>query len=264
MVLRIGNFKSQFSGFDFSQKIISINIFVFVISVLLYITGYHTIFFDLFSLNNDILSKPWSIITYSFMHGFEFNKGIIFMNGLSSLFDLLWMIVFLTFSSNAIKNLLGEKIVIYLFFLGVIIGGVVFIIFNKVNAPLIGASAGYSSLLIFLLFISPNLSVRLFTFNIKYKYLMILYLLYDFLILFSGINFGVYAHIGGYMVGIFYYYYLYGLPKFDKKRKKINKRKPTHNKQSRVDSILDKISKSGYDSLNDEEKEFLFKQGNKK
>ena len=66
------------------------------------------------------------------------------------------------------------------------------------------------------------------------------------------------------MVGIFYYYYLYGLPKFDKKRKKINKRKPTHNKQSRVDSILDKISKSGYDSLNDEEKEFLFKQGNKK
>tara|TARA_B100001287_G_scaffold264619_1_gene256673 strand:+ start:16034 stop:16831 length:798 start_codon:yes stop_codon:yes gene_type:complete len=260
---RIGNFKSQFSSFDFSKKIISINIFVFVISVLLYITGYHIIFFDLFSLDNDILSKPWSIITYSFIHGFEYYKGTIFMNGLSSLFDLLWMIVFLTFSSNAIKNLLGEKIVINLFFLGVIIGGVVFIIFNKVNSPLIGASAGYSSLLMFLLFVSPNLSVRVFAFNIKFKYLMILFLIFDFLSLFSG-HFGVYAHIGGYMVGVFYYYYLYGLPKFDNKRKNINKRKITPNKQSKVDSILDKISKSGYDSLDDEEKEFLFKQGNKK
>ena len=30
-------------------------------------------------------------------------------------------------------------------------------------------------------------------------------------------------------------------------------------KQARVDSILDKISRSGYDSLSKEEKDFLFK-----
>ncbi|HNU60145.1 MAG TPA: rhomboid family intramembrane serine protease, partial [Aquaticitalea sp.] len=33
------------------------------------------------------------------------------------------------------------------------------------------------------------------------------------------------------------------------------------NKQKQVDLILDKISKSGYDSLSKEEKEFLFKAG---
>ena len=33
------------------------------------------------------------------------------------------------------------------------------------------------------------------------------------------------------------------------------------NTQKRVDLILDKISKSGYDSLTQEEKEFLFKAG---
>ena len=33
-------------------------------------------------------------------------------------------------------------------------------------------------------------------------------------------------------------------------------------KQARVDAILDKISRSGYDSLSKEEKDFLFKAGN--
>ena len=33
------------------------------------------------------------------------------------------------------------------------------------------------------------------------------------------------------------------------------------NNQKKIDIILDKISKSGYDSLTSEEKEFLFKAG---
>ena len=48
------------------------------------------------------------------------------------------------------------------------------------------------------------------------------------------------------------------------KKKVYSKKKKTFNKQSRVDKILDKISKSGYDSLDKDEKEFLFKQGENK
>ena len=33
------------------------------------------------------------------------------------------------------------------------------------------------------------------------------------------------------------------------------------NKQAKIDQILDKISKSGYESLNREERDYLFKQG---
>jgi hypothetical protein len=33
--------------------------------------------------------------------------------------------------------------------------------------------------------------------------------------------------------------------------------------QKRIDIILDKISKSGYDNLSEDEKEFLFKAGKK-
>ena len=37
--------------------------------------------------------------------------------------------------------------------------------------------------------------------------------------------------------------------------------KAKHDQQARIDSILDKISRSGYDSLSKEEKDMLFKEG---
>ena len=86
----------------------------------------------------------------------------------------------------------------------------------------------------------------------------------DFLKLISPGQFGVYSHMGGYLVGIYYYYSLYGFPKKiivkNQKKTKTNFK----NKQTKIDMILDKISKSGYDSLNDQEKEYLFKQGGNK
>ena len=54
---------------------------------------------------------------------------------------------------------------------------------------------------------------------------------------------------------------------FSRQQKK-NKstRNDTNNKfnQNKIDSILDKISESGYDSLSKQEKEYLFKAGKKK
>ena len=253
----------NFSNLNFFQKFIAINVVVFVLNIFLYLFNFHNDFIDLFSLENNFISKPWSIITYSFIHGFETVNGVIKMNGLSSIFDLVWLIIFITFSSNAIINLLGEKIAINIFSYGVLIGGVFYLLLNNANNPLIGASAGYSSLLFFLLFLSPNLSLRVFSFDIKFKYLMYIYLIRDFIYLFLFEDFGVYAHIGGYIVAIYYYFSLYGLPILNKSKKPIS-RKSFENKQTRVDQILDKISKSGYDSLDDDDKEYLFKQGGKK
>ena len=49
-----------------------------------------------------------------------------------------------------------------------------------------------------------------------------------------------------------------------KSGKKATSRTKTNNlTQQQIDSILDKISKSGYDSLTKAEKDFLFKQGKK-
>ena len=133
--------------------------------------------------------------------------------------------------------------------------------FSGSKGSLIGASAGVSSLLFFLLLLSPNMGVRIFRFTIEFKYIMAFILFTDFLKLISPGQFGVYSHIGGYLVGACYYFSLYGFPKNIKFKNQKIRKKNFKNKQYKIDMILDKISKSGYDSLSEEEKEYLFKQG---
>ena len=243
------NFNLNISNLNFFQKIIGINILMFIIYRFSSVFGFQQEIISLLSLEQNILTKPWSIISYAFIH--------------QGLFELIFMIFLLLFSTSSISNLLGDKISINLFFVGIFFGGVIYL-FTGTSSPLIGASAGISALLMFLLLLSPDLGLRIFRFTIKYKYLMAFILFTDLLKLISPGQLGVYSHIGGYMVGVFYYYSLYGFPRLTK-RKKTPTRKYTHeNKQSKVDKILDKISKSGYDSLDDDEKEYLFKQGGKK
>ena len=231
---------------DFFQKIIGVNILVFIIYRLTFLFRFQNDFISYFSLEADFLSKPWSILTYSFIH--------------EGLFELIFMIILLIFSTNSIANLLGKKITVNLFFLGIIFGGITYLISGS-QGSLIGASAGVSSLLFFLLLLSPNLGVRIFRFTIEFKYIMAFILFTDFLKLVSPGQFGVYSHIGGYLVGAYYYYSLYGFPKNIKFKNQKIRKKNFKNKQNKIDMILDKISKSGYDSLSEEEKEYLFKQG---
>ena len=242
-------FNVDLSKLDFFQKIIGVNILVFIIYRLTFLFRFQNDFISYFSLKADFLSKPWSILTYAFIH--------------QGLFELIFMIILLLFSSNSITNLLGKKITINLFFLGIFFGGVAYLLSGS-KGSLIGSSAGISSLLFFLLLLSPNLGVRIFRFTIEFKYIMAFILFTDFLKLISPGQFGVYSHIGGYLVGIYYYYSLYGFPK--KVSVQNHKKRQTNfrNKQKKIDMILDKISKSGYDSLSDEEKEYLFKQGENK
>ena len=263
----------NFNKLDFFDKIIAINLMVFVLLIFLNIFGFHDDFIALFSFDSDFLTKPWSILTYSFIHGFTTNSsGIAEMPGISDLFDLLFMIILLKFTTTSIGNLLGPKISIKLFFTGIVVGAIFCLLINP-SDQLIGASAGISSLLMFLFLLSPNLPViRIFRFSIAYKYIMAFILLYDIVrlililhpFIFLPDQYGIYAHIGGYLVGIYFYYSIYGFPKMNNKKKVYSKKKKTFNKQSRVDKILDKISKSGYDSLDKDEKEFLFKQGENK
>ena len=245
----LDKFNIDLNKLDFFQKIIGVNILVFILYRLTFLFKFQNDFISYFSLETNFLTKPWSILTYAFIH--------------QGLFELIFMIILLVFSTNSIANLLGKKITINLFFLGIFFGGIAYLLSGS-KGPLIGASAGISSLLIFLLLLTPNLGVRIFRFSIEFKYIMAFILLTDFLKLISPGQFGVYSHMGGYLVGIYYYYSLYGFPK--KIISKNQKKTKTNfkNKQTKIDMILDKISKSGYDSLNDQEKEYLFKQGDNK
>jgi hypothetical protein len=136
----------------------------------------------------------------------------------------------------------------------------------------------------------PNMEVRMFFIgNIKLKWIVIFLFVVDVLSISQSNSGGHISHIGGAIYGYFFALQLKKgkdisswvwpiqgffkqLFSFEKKSKiKVTHRSDTpksdyqynankKQEQEQVDAILDKISKSGYDSLTKEEKNFLFSQ----
>jgi hypothetical protein len=207
----------------------------------------------------------------------------------------------LYFVAQLLENLFKTKMTLNIYFLGIILGGVAFMLAYTLmpgtllqpSSALVGASAGVRALLIFLCVYLPEKEVRFFTFNLKLWYLGVAMVVFDILGLFGTNAGGNIAHLGGALLGFMYAKQLHqgndigkGFERlvdrvanlFKKSSKKSNlktvhKRSDKYaghtkkefsefNQQKQVDTILDKISKSGYESLTKAEKEFLFKAGN--
>ena len=62
------NISLDYKKLDFFKKIIGLNIIVFIIYKLSFLFSFQTTFLRFFSLENNFFEKPWSIITYSFIH----------------------------------------------------------------------------------------------------------------------------------------------------------------------------------------------------
>ena len=275
-----------------AEKLILINVACFVlpllVKTLLFLfnipSGMFLGWFELSSSWGDLLFKPWTLVTYSFLH--------------SGFFHLFWNMYLLFFASRLFLNLFQIKTFFNVYFLGVLIGGftfmasyVLFPAFQNSSPMMIGASAGVMAVLIFMATYSPDLEVRLILFNVKLRYLGLAFVLLDVIQIPYGNAGGHLAHIGGAALGFFYVQRLnkgtdIGVPfeRFMDSILKIFKKKSslktvyrnTSNKkaqdsstqkdsnfQKRIDEILDKISASGYESLTKEEKEFLFRAGKK-
>ncbi len=286
----IEDLKYRYKNLDVFGKIITINIIVFIVDAIL--TNLLKLgvveYFKLPSLFGSFILQPWSLISYGFLHNGPFH--------------LLFNMLFLFYLSRAASNLFRTKMVLNIYLLGIIAGGLAYLaVFNVIhfdffgpkNSIMVGASAGVSALLMFIAIYMPKSEIRLFnTFNVKWIHIAIFFVVMDVFRLMSGVNQGGYvAHIGGYILGYFYATQLVkgkdiGLgfermmdsiaswfkPKSNlktvhrssKKKSYAGKTREefhTYNDQKKIDLILDKISKSGYESLTVEEKEFLFKAG---
>jgi hypothetical protein len=131
---------------------------------------------------------------------------------------------------------------------------------------------------------TPNQEVRFFFFNVKLKYLAMSFVFLDVIQIPNGNAGGHLAHLGGAYLGFLYASQLqkgrdigssWGAfwERFGKmfqsrpNLKKVYKnptpktRKTASVNQQKIDTILDKISTSGYDSLTKEEKDILFQAG---
>ncbi len=286
-------FKEQFNiriqQLNSAEKLILINVVCFVLPMLIKTVLFlfnisSTNFINWFELSAswiDLPTKPWSIITYSFLH--------------SGFFHLFWNMYLLFFSSKLFLNLFPSNTFFNVYFLGVVVGGITFIlsytffpVFQNSSPVMIGASAGVMAVFIFMSTYSPDLEIRLILFNVKLRYLGIAFLLLDVVQIPYGNAGGHLAHLGGAILGFYYVKQLkngkdIGKPfkNFIDKIINIFRRKPkmrtvykreksqkikkkvsdAGEKQKRIDRILDKISISGYESLTQAEKDFLFKIG---
>ncbi|MAU88656.1 MAG: rhomboid family intramembrane serine protease [Flavobacteriaceae bacterium] len=267
---------SRFVLLNIAEKLIVINIlffaFPYLINGIIFLFGQQALinlnFLKLSPEFSKIIVQPWSIVTYSFIHG--------------GFGHILWNMLLLYFSSQFFFNLFSKQKFINTYFLGVILGGILFVfsyhifpVFKGLNVNLIGSSAGVMAVIIFICTYTPDQEIRILFFNLKLKYIGIILITINVIQLPSGNAGGNIAHLGGALFGFLYAFnlkkgidiansfetflnYFSKLFVVEKKEKKyIN----SNIKQKKIDEILDKINKSGYDSLTKEEKDFLFKAG---
>jgi membrane associated rhomboid family serine protease len=287
--------KKTFRNGSNLTRLIYINIAVFILITIVAVIGFllnnpeiSEKALNLFSVPSSfksLLVRPWTLITYMFVH-----KDIWHI-----LFNMLWLYWF----GRIFLEYLDQRKLVAVYILGGTSGAFVYILsFNifpaftgvVAESVAIGASASVIAIVIAIAAYVPDYTVQLFLFGrIKIKYMALAIFVLTSIMDFSVNSGGKLAHIGGAFFGYFYTINLRhgrdigkGLNKIIdffvtilKPRKKL---KVTHKKaateyeynktrtehQARINSILDKISKGGYESLTKEEKETLFKESQKK
>ncbi|MGB5190353.1 rhomboid family intramembrane serine protease [Robiginitalea sp.] len=282
------NLKYQFARLNMAEKLIVVNVLVFLVvrllSFLLQLQPWSLErWFELPKGFLDFISQPWSIVTYSFLHG--------------TIWHIFFNMLLLYYAARIFFNYFGSRRFVNVYFLGVISGGALFLLaynlfpaFYNSQSPLIGASAGVMAVLIYVCTYIPKQEVRLFVFNIKLWYIGAFLVLLDLVMIPVDNPGGRIAHLGGALLGYFYARQSHegkdlgaGFSKlldqlgglFEKKKapmKTVYRKQgkgpagpidyDRETRQRKIDGILDKISKSGYDSLSKSEKDFLFKAGN--
>lgn len=292
--------KSLFRGNNFIGQIILINAALFLLVNIvsnIFLDGSEGPIFSWLALPSfltEFILVPWTLITYMFMHGGLWH--VVF-----NMYMLYWFgRIFNDFMGE--KRLAGLYFlggiaggVAYL-----LVYSLLYLTSDSgVNIILVGSSAAVMAITIAAGLRFPDYTIRLMFFGtVKLKYVALVIFILSTILDFSSNMGGKIAHLGGAAMG---YFYIKGLEKgndyalsfygvYDrflglfKKSPKLRVVPNDHGKkatpkaqskatayaskhtsevQAKTDAILDKISKSGYENLTKEEKDFLFKLSNK-
>lgn len=228
------------------------------------ITNYLAVPADLHKL----LYHFWTPLTYMFLH-----QGIFHI-----LFNMLW----LYWMGRIFEEYLGGKKLTTVYILGGLAGALLYVLaynifplFEPVKAIsyTVGAPAGVIAIVVATATLLPNYTIGLlFLGPVKLKWIALFYVLISFLGVTGSNAGGEIAHLGGALLGFVYIKQIRRGNDWGKSLEKLFKRpsklKVVHGgkqntgalpSQEEIDRILDKISKSGYDSLSKQEKNTLFK-----
>ncbi|ESU22263.1 putative membrane protein [Flavobacterium enshiense DK69] len=286
----IDDFKLQYKAGDITQKLIFWNVGIAL--PFFVIQSFFPSLFEILktwlclpSNINAAIVKPWTLVTYAFLH--------------ADFWHLLFNMIVLNFTSRLFLTYFTQKQLFGAYLLGAIFAGLVFVLtdlFLHQDTILVGASGAIMAVLVAAATYAPFSEIRLLLIgNVKLWHIALVLLVLDLIQVPMNNTGGHLAHMGGSLFGFIYIKTLqrgtdmskivsnvidYFVNLFSPRRttpfKKVHKNvTPQYTKttgpiidknstQKKIDEILDKISKSGYDSLTKEEKDFLFKVGNNK
>lgn len=288
----LSDLKNNFNRGSISLQVIYINVGIFVVTTLV------SVFLMLFNLGGTswleylelsawmphLLSRPWTLFTYMFLHN----------GALHLLFNMLWLYwfgqLFLSFFSA--RHFRG------LYLLGGLCGGLFYLLAYNVfpyftpyiyGSYLLGASASVLAVVVATAVREPEYRVNfMFIGSVRLKYVALFMVVTDLLFVTSGNGGGHIAHLGGALAGwwfagslrrgtdvtkwinVVFDWFAGGFSvKLSKRKPKMkahrggkaddydyNARKKQQSEE--IDRILEKLKKSGYSSLSNEEKKRLF------
>ena len=277
-------------------RLIIINVSVFLLFSVLYVVCEVT---ELLPVNEavrkylaippkmeDFLRCPWTVITYAFVHSQK------------DLFHILFNMVALYWFGRLFVEYLGSAKVIAVYILGALAAAAFYLtLFNTIPFfmersahfnGMVGASGAVFAVMAGIATLLPDYSFYLlFLGPVRIKYIAAFYIVLSFIGTVGENAGGNVAHLGGALMGYIYIKQLQAgknfggwitrlldLLSFRKSKVRVTYRrqgppqpkkpeKTTIASQEEIDAILDKISEGGYESLSREEKEKLFKAGEK-
>lgn len=279
-------------------QLIVINVAVFLAMALIYvfskILGVETAFkiiHDQFSIPPQFwifITRPWTILTYAFAHS------------LSDIFHILFNMLALYWFGKLFIEYLGSDKLIGIYVLGALAAGFIYlVVFNTIPFfkeqanfdGMVGASGAIYAIMVATATLLPNYTFMLLFFGpVKIKYIVGFYIVLSFLGSVGSNSGGNIAHLGGALMGFIYTKQLQAGVNWGgwitaiidwtknifqpKPKVKVTYRKEetqakksssssTKGSQDEIDSILDKISDKGYESLSKDEKEKLFNASKK-
>ena len=281
----LDDLKLQYKTGVMTQKLIFWNIGFFLLSLVFFYSFSSGIFsfpswIALSSSITTFIFNPWTLITFNFFH-----VGFL---------HLVFNLMVLHFSGRLFSTYFTDKQLLGVYVLGGIFSGITFVltyfVFGK-SSLLLGASGAIMAILIATATYAPFMLLRMPLIGIvKLWHVAFVILLIDLIQLPLANTGGHLAHLGGAFFGFIHIKLLqkgtditkpfsalldafanFFKPKKKTPFKKVHRNTTKNNvnsfqkekdiTQRQIDEILDKISKSGYDSLTKEEKEFLFKAG---
>lgn len=284
------NLREGFRRGDIVTQLIYINAGIFLVVALV------NLFLVLFKMDSghwmnylmfpasfmQFITQPWTLITYMFMHA-----GILHI-----LFNMLWLYWF----GRLFLNFFSAKHLRGLYLLGGIAGAALYMVAYNLfpyfedavySSYLLGASASVLAIVVATAVREPNYPVQfMFIGTVRLKYVALFMVVLDLLFITADNAGGHLAHLGGALAG---WWFASGLVKGHDLTKWINvaldfcsgRWKPAPKKSKmkvhygdkqkdyefnarkkersdEIDRILDKLRKSGYGSLTEEEKKSLF------